>query len=160
MPKASNVRLALVLTITAFTLASASELQRRVGPAEIAGLAKEGAGAGTSHVGGIQSTVLSGDPSRPGLYTIRISVPANTTIKPHMHRDDRSATVVSGTWYFGYGTELSTSALKPLPAGSFYTEPAGTPHFAKTESEAVVVDITGYGPSDTKYVNAADSPTL
>ena len=38
-----------------------------------------------------------------------------------------------------------------------YTEPAGATHFAGTEDQPAVVDITGIGPSDTIYVDAADS---
>ena len=63
----------------------------------------EGAGAGTSGVAGIQTIVLKGDPTKHGLYTILLRVPAHTKIAAHHHPDDRIATVVSGTWYFGYG---------------------------------------------------------
>jgi uncharacterized RmlC-like cupin family protein len=124
---------------------------RRVTPAEAAELAKTGGGAGTSGVAGIQTTVLAGNPSESGLYTIRLSVPANTRIEAHSHRDTRSATVVSGIWRIGYGSKFDEVALKALPPGSFYTEPAGQSHFAQTGSEPVVVDITGYGPTDTVY---------
>ena len=42
--------------------------------------------------------------------------------------------------------------LKALPPGSVYTEPAGQAHFSQTGDEAVVILVTGYGPSDTKFV--------
>lgn len=128
---------------------------RRLTPADIAALDRTGPGAGSSGVTGIVTTVLYGDPSSPGLYTIRLSVPANTRIEAHSHRDDRSATVVSGVWYFGYGSSFDESALVALPAGSFYTEPPNRPHFARTLAEPVVVHITGYGPTDTSYVDSA-----
>jgi quercetin dioxygenase-like cupin family protein len=137
---------------------AASVGQIRLTPVEIAAKEAGGAGAGTSGVAGIQTTVLLGDPAKPGLYTIRLSIPANTTIQPHTHRDDRSAIVMSGTWYFGYGREANETATEPLPPGSFYTEPAGVAHFALTKAEAVVVYITGFGPTDTVYVNAANDP--
>ena len=44
--------------------------------AEIEALAQGGAGAGTSGLEGIRTTVLSGDPAKSGLYTIRLTVPA------------------------------------------------------------------------------------
>lgn len=132
---------------------------RRLTPDDIAALDQGGPGAGSSGVAGIQTTVLSGDPSRAGLYTIRLSVPANTRIEAHSHRDDRSVTVVSGVWYFGYGPTFEESALQALPAGSFYTEPPNRPHFARTLAEPVVVYITGYGPTDTIYVESADTPS-
>jgi len=83
-----------------------------------------------------------------------LKVPANTRIEAHEHPDDRVATVVSGTWYFGYGDKHNEESLKALPPGSFYTEPPGRVHFAATKGEPVIVQITGFGPSATHYVGA------
>lgn len=132
--------------------------QIRLTPEEITSKPVEGAGTGTSGVTGIQTTILQGDPSKAGIYTIRLSIPSNTTIAAHTHRDNRAAVVMSGTWYFGYGRLANEGATKPLKPGSFYTEPASVAHFAITKSEPVVVYITGFGPSDTIYVNAANDP--
>jgi quercetin dioxygenase-like cupin family protein len=149
----------LALLVAAASAAQAAPVDEvRLTPAEIAAKEAGGANAGTSGVAGIRTTVLLGDPTKPGLYTIRLSIPANTTIQSHTHRDDRSAIVVSGTWYFGYGREANETATKPLPPGSFYTEPGGVAHFALTKTEAVVVYITGFGPTDTVYVNATNDP--
>ncbi|HXU11178.1 MAG TPA: cupin domain-containing protein, partial [Candidatus Binatia bacterium] len=113
---------------------------------------------GSSFLAGVSTKVLEGDPSKPGFYTIILSVPANTTIPAHSHRDDRMATVVSGTWQFGYGDRFDERALKRLPPGSVYSEPGGGNHFARTGEEPVLVQITGTGPTDTSYVNASDMP--
>jgi quercetin dioxygenase-like cupin family protein len=153
---------ATVAAITAFLRRppQASESRQRLTPADVAGLSHGAAGAGTSGLERIETTVLLGDPTKPGLYTIALHIPANTVILAHTHRDDRVATVVSGTWYFGYGTRRDPAVLKSLPAGSFYTEPAGEPHFAETKAEPVTVYITGHGPTDTIYLEpAAQSPT-
>jgi hypothetical protein len=48
--------------------------------------------------------------------------------------------------------------LKVLPAGSVYSEPGQTNHFARTGDEPVLVEISGFGPTDTRYVNPADAP--
>jgi hypothetical protein len=130
----------------------------RLTPQEIAAKPAGGAGAGTSGVGGIQTIVLLGTPSKPGPYVVELIVPANTKIAAHTHRDNRTAVVVSGTWYFGYGRKNDGVLIKALAPGSFYTEPAGAAHFAVTKAEPVSVIITGYGPTDTIYVNAADDP--
>src|SRR5690349_2508349 len=53
------------------------------------------AGAGTSGLAGIRTIVLKGDPTKPGLYTILLRVPAHTRIAAHRHPDDRIATVVA-----------------------------------------------------------------
>ncbi|MGA8621421.1 MAG: alpha/beta fold hydrolase [Candidatus Sulfotelmatobacter sp.] len=115
-------------------------------------------GTGSSGVGGIETVVLKGDPNESGVYTIMLRVPAHTQIAAHSHRDDRVATVVSGTWHIGYGDKFDESKLKALPPGSFYTEPPRRNHFAETGDEPVVVQITGSGPSSTEYVDPAQDP--
>jgi pimeloyl-ACP methyl ester carboxylesterase/quercetin dioxygenase-like cupin family protein len=132
---------------------------QRLTPAEIGAQAQVGPGAGTSGVSGIQTRVLNGDPTRPGLYTIQLSVPSNTHIEAHGHPDDRVATVVSGTWYFGYGPRFDDKELKALPPGSFYTEPANEPHFARAGRQPVVVQISGVGPTGTSYVEGQGPPS-
>lgn len=111
-----------------------------------------GAGAGTSGLAAVRTVLLYGDPSRAGPYAFEIHVPANTRIESHTHRDDRFATVISGSWFFGYGKYATDATVRPLTTGGFYTEPAGSPHFAFTRDEPAVVRITGNGPSDTVYV--------
>lgn len=111
-------------------------------------------GTGTSSIHGIRTVVLKGDPNAAGLYTILLYVPANTRVPAHTHRDDRVATVISGTWYFGYGDTFDASALKALPAGSYYTEPPRRAHFAETRDEPVIVQISGVGPSDTEFIKS------
>ncbi len=116
---------------------------------------------GSSGLAGVHTKVLYGDPSKPGLYSILLYVPPNTTIQAHSHRDDRMATVVSGTWHFGYGAKFDATKLQDLPPGSVYSEP-GTrqhSHFAQTRGEAVVVHIVGNGPTDTVYVDPANDPS-
>lgn len=150
-------------SVALFTVAVASAVcapafaqdgQARLSPPEIDALARGGAGAGTSGVPGIQTTTLFGDLTKPGPYTIEIRVPPRTRIAAHTHRDDRSAVVISGTWYFGYGAVADETLVKPLPPGSFYTEPADDPHFALTRDEPVVVYIFGQGPTDTHFTPA------
>lgn len=115
-------------------------------------------GTGTSGASGIQTVVLTGDPGKPGLYTLMLRAGPNMRIQAHSHGDDRVATVVRGTWYFGYGEKFDERALRPLGPGSFYTEPPNVPHFAMTK-EQVVLQITGVGPSSTTYVDPTHDPT-
>lgn len=131
---------------------------RRIAPSEYQNAKSVAGGTGTSERPGIRTVLVKGDPDRPGLYTILLYVPANTQIAAHDHPDDRVATVISGTWYFGYGDQFDRASLKALPAGSYYTEPPRRTHFAETRNEPVVVQITGYGPSGTGYVKTANDP--
>jgi quercetin dioxygenase-like cupin family protein len=147
---------AVLLATSGAVAAPSAEL--RLTPAEIAALTQGGAGPGSSGVAGIQTSVLAGDPTKPGPYKIRLSAPANTRIAAHSHRDERTAVVVSGTWFFGYGDKADEAKVKALPPGSFYTEPAGDHHFALTRDEPVVVYIFGQGPTDTVYVDPMAAP--
>lgn len=147
----SRLFLAVAL-LAAGSVPTAHAQQTRLTPAEVAALPKEGAGPGTSGLAGIRTTVLAGDPTKEGPYTIELRVPAHTSIQAHTHRDARTAIVVSGTWYFGYGTKADPALVKRLPPGSFYSEPAADPHFALTRDEPAVVYISGSGPTDTEYV--------
>jgi quercetin dioxygenase-like cupin family protein len=154
---ARSTLLGLAVAVAALQPAAAQPGALRLTPSEIATLADVGAGAGTSGVSGVRSTVLSGDPAKAGPYTIEIRVPANTSIAAHRHRDDRTAVVVSGQWSLGYGDTAGAGA-KALPPGSFYTEPGGISHFARTGDQPAVVYITGYGPTDTVYTDPTLTP--
>jgi hypothetical protein len=150
---------ATIAAIRAFLDSSATLAQARRTSAEVDALPREGAGAGTSGLSGIQTTILSGNPNVPGPYAFEIRVPAHTRIAAHSHRDNRTALVVSGEWHFGYGELANEAASKTLGPGGFYTEPAGQPHFAFTGDLPTVVYITGQGPTDTIYVVPADAPS-
>jgi quercetin dioxygenase-like cupin family protein len=133
----------------------------RLTPADARGSAVENNQIGSAGVSGVHTKVLFGDPSKAGFYSILLFVPAHVTIQAHSHRDDRVATVVSGQWHFGYGDQFAVQALKTLPPGSVYSEPGGAAHnhFAQTENEAVIVQISGYGPTDTQYFDKTNDPS-
>lgn len=136
---------------------AAGEPPLRITPQEALRLAQDEAGPGSSGMAGIRSTVLAGDPTRPGPYTIRLEVPAHLDIPAHVHRDGRSAVVVSGQWSIGYGDRFDAAGLKRLPPGSFYTEPADAAHFARAGDAPVVVYISGFGPTDTRPADPPDA---
>lgn len=142
----------LIAVLTLGSITHAQDGSKRLTSEEINDISPAGAGAGTSGVDGIRTRVLKGDPTKPGLYTIQLSIPANTQIQAHQHPDDRVATVISGIWYIGYGSAFDEKGLKALKTGSFYTEPPGLAHYARTGSSAVVIQITGFGPTGTEYI--------
>ena len=137
--------------LSLFAAAQEGQVKKRLTPKEIEALPSESAGAGTSGLPAVTTRVLFGDPTKSGLYTIELRVAPNTVIQAHTHRDTRTAVVVNGLWYFGYGPKNEQTLVKALPPGAFYTEPANESHFARTGSEGATVSITGYGPTDTVY---------
>jgi len=104
---------------------------------------------------GMEQVNLVGDPSKPGPYTLRLKFPAGYKLAPHTHPDYREVTILSGTWYTGYGEKFDEASLKALPAGSFYTEPANLAHFVEVR-DPVVIQVMGTGPSGRAFVNPPD----
>jgi mannose-6-phosphate isomerase-like protein (cupin superfamily) len=107
---------------------------------------------------GVERADLIGDRGQAGAYVFRARFPGNWTDPAHSHPDSRTYTILSGTWYVGFGDKFDDTKLKPLPAGSFYTEPANVNHFVATKDEPVIVQISGTGPSPSVFVNPANDP--
>jgi hypothetical protein len=152
-----------IIVFGMFILPAASQVADSAGlrmtPAEMNKIRSSGSQApGSSNLSAVEIIVVYGDPSKEGLYTILLKVAANTKIPAHLHPDDRVGSVVSGSWFFGYGDKFDEKKLKKLPVGSIYTEVKDRNHFAMTGKEPVVVAITGYGPSGVIYFDPADDP--
>lgn len=77
---------------------------------------------------------------------------------PHTHPDDRTLTVLSGSWYEGFGDKLDPSNAKLLPLDGFTTIPGNAVHFDIVGSAGAVLQVTGNGPSGTSWLNPADNP--
>jgi len=106
---------------------------------------------------GATSTVtLFGDPRAEGLYVTRTLIPHGTKTIPHTHPDSRIVTVLYGICYYGRGEEFDESRVIAMPAGSFFTEPAGVPHYIWAKDGDVIVQTTGIGPSGTQLVPAGN----
>ena len=86
-----------------------------------------------------------------GVYVIYMRFPAGFRNPPHFHPDERIVTILSGTLLVGYGEQFDESAMKALPAGSMFIEPAKQPHFAWARDGEVVLQVVGHGPSDTTW---------
>ena len=107
---------------------------------------------------GLMTIFVNSDGKLNELYSQVFKVPPITAIPPHSHPDNRACFVLSGIWYFGYGTVRDETKLKALPPGSYYTEPAGAMHFAGTRDQEAIVECTAVGPTGTTFVNRADDP--
>jgi quercetin dioxygenase-like cupin family protein len=114
---------------------------------------KEETGLDASAGDRIKTFLLHGDPSKEGLYIMRIRFPAGRASRPHYHDQDRFITVIEGTWYAGTEEKFDMDKTVPIKAGGFMKHPAGAVHFDGAKDEAVVVEIRGMGPVKTKSVN-------
>ena len=106
---------------------------------------------------GAQAAVLHGDPSKDGLFALRLKFPAGYHIPPHTHPKPEVVTVLSGTLYFGEGPTADKAKAKELPAGSFFSMPPGTQHYVYADQEAVV-QLNTIGSWGLTYVNEKDDP--
>ena len=109
-------------------------------------------------VPGHEIAPLVGDSTKPGPYVERVKFPENSTAQAHSHPDDRTYTVISGTWYVGYGDKFDPANLKTLPVGSYHTEPPNVNHYSVVKEGGVVVQITGTGPTATHFFDPAHAP--
>jgi len=98
---------------------------------------------------------IVGSERNPGIYLYRVRFRAGATVQPHFHPDERVVTVLSGTLYMGYGDHFDQAAMKALPAGSVWTEPAKQPHFVWAKDGEVVIQVFGAnGPSGVTPVES------
>ncbi len=105
-------------------------------------------------VPGIGNALIFGDPTKPGPYIVRAKYPKGYKLLPHIHSEDRTATVISGTIYEGQGATFDETKMKKMPPGSFYTELGGVAHSLWAKDEDVIVQVTGTGPTSLKFVEA------
>jgi len=157
---ASLLPLGLLVMITPLSAVGQKDklVPQRMTPAEIPWSKSVSNQPGSAMRPGLETVFVAGDGKQNGLYSLVFKIPPNTAIPPHSHPDSRSCFVLSGLWYFGYGSVRSEAALKALPPGSNYTEPAGTIHFAGTKDQEAIVECTAVGPTGTTFVNLADDP--
>jgi quercetin dioxygenase-like cupin family protein len=108
---------------------------------------------------GAQIAVLSGDPTKPAPYAVRLKFPANYMIPAHSHPTDENVVVVSGAVTWGMGDKLNknNASNKTLTVGGYSLMPATVNHFAYTTQESTIV-LFGQGPVEFKYVNPSDDP--
>jgi quercetin dioxygenase-like cupin family protein len=102
--------------------------------------------------------VVVGDPTQPGLYTIRVKLPSGVKLMPHRHPEDRTYTVISGVFYIGLGEHFDADELQAFPPGAVIILPGGTPHFHWAKSGEYVTQVSAIGPLGLEYLDPEDDP--
>lgn len=101
----------------------------------------------------VQRKVIYGDPSQEGLYIMRVRFWPGGSSEPHHHSQDRFVTVIEGTWYAGTDASHDMEKTTAIPPGGFMIHPAGAVHYDGSREGPVVVEIRGFGPVSTEYVD-------
>lgn len=107
---------------------------------------------GTGPMAGAEVAVLSGDPSKPGDYVMRLRLPDGAKFTPHFHGDTENVTVLEGTLMVGVGDTMDPSKMTALPAGSFVSVPKGLHHYAMAKG-TTIIQIHGVGPATMTNVS-------
>ena len=106
---------------------------------------------------GGQMAVVSGDPSKKGMFTIHLKAPANYAVPPHWHPTDEKVTLVSGKMVYGMSDQLSRSNGQPLAVGQSVVMKAKEHHWVFT-GDGAEVELTAMGPFMITYVDPKDDP--
>jgi len=107
---------------------------------------------------GAKFAVALGDLSGTGRYVFRLRAPAGHRAMPHTHPDERIYTVLSGTFFLGWGEGYIESRLEEYPEGSVVLVRADRHHFQAAKAGEYVLQIEGEAPTAVTYVNAKDDP--
>lgn len=150
--KHANNTLSFVLLVAGASGALADDMKMPVNASQI-----EWAAAPDFVPEGAQIAVLSGDPSKDGLYVVRLKMPAGYQIPAHNHPTAEMVTVISGDFHLGMGDRLDEAKGLLLTAGGYDEAPAKMNHYAWASSPTVV-QVHGQGPFAITYVDPADDP--
>lgn len=107
---------------------------------------------------GAKMAVLAGDPSKPGIFVLRLDMPKSYAIPAHNHPSSEYVTVISGDFHIGMGDKLDKAKGIHLTRGGFGMAPAHMNHYAWATSRTIV-QVHGEGPFAITYVDRADNPS-
>jgi quercetin dioxygenase-like cupin family protein len=105
---------------------------------------------------GAQAAVLSGDPGKAGVFTLRLKMPPGYRVPRHWHPTDESVTLIEGDLTLSMG-EATSAHAETLAAGDFLNLPAQMQHEASTKGGAVV-QVHAMGPFQITYVDPKHDP--
>jgi quercetin dioxygenase-like cupin family protein len=100
------------------------------------------------------TAVLYGDPSKPGVFVMRVRFPKGHKVTPRWRPDEwRTAVVLSGTFYYGLGDRWDESKLVAYPPGTFFSHPSKHSHFAWAKDGEVIIQFTAMGPTSVTQIS-------
>ena len=97
---------------------------------------------------GAQFAVVSGDPGKDGMFTIRAKLPANYAVPPHHHPTDEKVSVKSGgPLSYGMGDKLDRDHAASMDKGYHITLGANMNHWV-FDTDPTEIEITVWGLCD------------
>jgi quercetin dioxygenase-like cupin family protein len=102
--------------------------------------------------------VVSGDPTKDGMFTVRVKLPANYAVPPHHHPTDEKVSVKSGgPLSYGMGDKADMSNAGTLNPGYHVVMPASQNHWI-SNTDPVEIEVTAQGPFAITYADPKDDP--
>jgi quercetin dioxygenase-like cupin family protein len=105
---------------------------------------------------GAEMALVSGDPTKKGMFVVELKMPANYAVPPHWHPTNETVKVLSGKLHYGMTDKLMTSA-KTLTPGHSVTMTAKMHHWVHAPA-AATLQVSGMGPFAITYVDPKDDP--
>jgi len=105
----------------------------------------------------VKMSIISGDPSKPGLFSVLLKLPASAVIAPHWASVDVNIVALRGTFGFAEGDTFDATKLQTLNPGAVLHVPAQMHHFAQAKDSAVIL-LYGVGPLSLSSSTGADKP--
>jgi quercetin dioxygenase-like cupin family protein len=103
--------------------------------------------------GAASLAVLEGQPSEPGMYTVRVRVRPGAKLPPHWHPEDRVYKVISGIFYIPLGEQFDSEKLQPYPPGAVVFLPGQTRHFHWARAGEYITQVSAVGPLGVEFVD-------
>ncbi len=94
---------------------------------------------------GVMTAVVSGDPTKPGLFSVLFKLPTDQMIPPHWQSTDVDSVVLRGTYELGNGDTYDAGKLQAVNTGQVVHIPAQSRQFGHAKGATVVL-IYGIGP--------------
>ncbi|ACT51868.1 cupin domain-containing protein [Methylovorus glucosotrophus] len=107
---------------------------------------------------GAKSALLVGDPTKAGVFIVRLKFPAHYPIPAHTHPFTEVITVLKGKLGNGMGNKLNKQHGEILHVGDSFVLPTNHAHYVWTEDEETEVELIATGPWDITYIDAKDDP--
>jgi len=93
----------------------------------------------------IQISMVMGDPSKAGPFSLLLKFPADTIIPPHRESTDESIEVLRGTFEFGEGDDFDAGKLQAVKRETVLRIPADKHNFGRAKGDTILL-ISGVGP--------------
>ena len=105
----------------------------------------------------LESSVVFGDPSAAGTYTLALRLKDGAWIDPHSHPKPKQVIVLTGVLLMGHGETIDAAHAQAVPMGQVVVVEAGTVHYEGARGETVIL-LSGEGPLVTNWVRPPRKP--